>query len=59
LLKRLLQAQRFARVCLEEAIKYAHKRRTFGQRLIDHPVIRNKALLLLLPASLERERERE
>lgn len=57
LLKRLLQAQRFARVCLEEAIKYAHKRRTFGQRLIDHPVIRNKALLLLLPASLERERE--
>jgi hypothetical protein len=38
----VVQATRFARVCLEEAIKYAHKRKTFGQRLIDHPVIRNK-----------------
>jgi alkylation response protein AidB-like acyl-CoA dehydrogenase len=38
----IVQATRFARVCLEEAIKYAHKRKTFGQRLIDHPVIRNK-----------------
>lgn len=36
------QAGRFARVCLEEAISYAHKRKTFGKRLIDHPVIRNK-----------------
>lgn len=36
------QALRFARVCLEEAIKYALKRKTFGQRLIDHPVIRHK-----------------
>ena len=31
-----------ARVCLEESIKYALKRKTFGQRLIDHPVIRFK-----------------
>jgi len=38
----VVQATRMARVCLEEAIKYAHKRKTFGQRLIDHPVIRNK-----------------
>jgi alkylation response protein AidB-like acyl-CoA dehydrogenase len=38
----IVQCLRFARVCLEEAIKYAHKRKTFGQRLIDHPVIRNK-----------------
>lgn len=38
----IVQATRFARVCLEEAIKYAHKRKTFGKRLIDHPVIRLK-----------------
>jgi alkylation response protein AidB-like acyl-CoA dehydrogenase len=31
-----------ARVCLEEAMKYSFKRKTFGQRLIDHPVIRFK-----------------
>ena len=37
-----IQANRFARVCLEESIKYAHKRKTFGKKLIDHPVIRNK-----------------
>ncbi|KAI8983530.1 acyl-CoA dehydrogenase/oxidase [Pilobolus umbonatus] len=38
----VIQANRFARVCLEESLKYAHKRKTFGKRLIDHPVIRNK-----------------
>jgi len=37
-----IQANRFARVCLEESIKYASKRETFGVKLIDHPVIRNK-----------------
>jgi len=36
------QGVRLARVCLEEAMRYAHKRKTFGVRLIDHPVIRNK-----------------
>ncbi|TPX72235.1 hypothetical protein SpCBS45565_g00582 [Spizellomyces sp. 'palustris'] len=35
-------AVRFARVCLEESIKYGSKRRTFGKRLVDHPVIRAK-----------------
>lgn len=35
-------ALRFSRVCLEESIRYASKRKTFGQRLIDHPVIRFK-----------------
>ncbi|CAG8744022.1 10240_t:CDS:2, partial [Racocetra fulgida] len=35
-------ANRFARVCYEEAMKYAHKRKTFNKRLVDHPVIRNK-----------------
>ncbi|KAH0559503.1 hypothetical protein GP486_003980 [Trichoglossum hirsutum] len=38
----IIQCLRFSRVCYEEAIKYAHKRRTFGKKLIDHPVIRLK-----------------
>jgi len=38
----IIQCLRFSRVCYEESIKYAHKRKTFGQRLIDHPVIRLK-----------------
>jgi alkylation response protein AidB-like acyl-CoA dehydrogenase len=33
---------RLARNCLHEAMKYAHKRETFGKRLIDHQVIRLK-----------------
>ncbi|KAJ3297994.1 hypothetical protein HK104_011289 [Borealophlyctis nickersoniae] len=37
-----IQANRFARVCVEEAMRYAHKRKTFGKKLIEHPVIRNK-----------------
>jgi len=36
------QATRLARVCLEEAMKYSVKRKTFGKRLIEHGVIRNK-----------------
>merc|ERR1719414_1825681 len=38
----VIQANRFSRVCIEDAIRYANKRKTFGKRLIDHPVIRNK-----------------
>ena len=38
----IIQCIRFSRVCYEESIKYAHKRRTFGKKLIDHPVIRLK-----------------
>ncbi|KAL9551022.1 hypothetical protein PS6_005211 [Mucor atramentarius] len=38
----VIQATRFSRVCIEESIKYANKRKTFGKKLIDHPVIRNK-----------------
>ncbi|KAK4634462.1 Acyl-CoA dehydrogenase apdG [Fulvia fulva] len=38
----IIQCIRFSRVCYEESIKYAHKRRTFGQKLIEHPVIRLK-----------------
>eukprot|EP00455_Lapot_gusevi_P041973 TRINITY_DN492_c0_g1_i10.p1 TRINITY_DN492_c0_g1~~TRINITY_DN492_c0_g1_i10.p1 ORF type:complete len:462 (+),score=178.81 TRINITY_DN492_c0_g1_i10:81-1388(+) len=37
-----VQATRFARVCLEEAMTHAMRRETFGKKLIDHPVIRNK-----------------
>ncbi|TPX30675.1 hypothetical protein SmJEL517_g05812 [Synchytrium microbalum] len=33
---------RQARVCFEEAMKYANRRKTFGQFLIEHGVIRNK-----------------
>jgi alkylation response protein AidB-like acyl-CoA dehydrogenase len=33
---------RFSRVCLEESIKFAMKRKTFGKALMEHPVIRWK-----------------
>jgi alkylation response protein AidB-like acyl-CoA dehydrogenase len=33
---------RFSRVCLEESLKFAGKRKTFGKKLIEHPVIRWK-----------------
>ncbi|KAI9762787.1 MAG: hypothetical protein M4579_000139 [Chaenotheca gracillima] len=38
----IIQCIRFSRVCYEESVKYAHKRKTFGKKLIDHPVIRFK-----------------
>ena len=38
----VIQATRFARVLLSESMRYAHKRRTFGRRLVDHAVIRMK-----------------
>ncbi|KAK5745347.1 hypothetical protein LTR17_001508 [Elasticomyces elasticus] len=38
----IIQCLRFSRVCYEESMKYAHKRRTFGQKLISHAVIRLK-----------------
>lgn len=37
-----VQAVRLARVCFEEAFKYAHKRKAFGQRLVENPLIRSK-----------------
>merc|ERR1712050_546465 len=36
------QMVRFSRICLEEAITFARRRKTFGKRLIDHQVIRHK-----------------
>lgn len=47
----LHQANRYSRVCVEEALKYAHHRETFGKPLIHHPVIRNK--LAQMAARLE------
>lgn len=38
----IIQSIRFSRVCYEESMKYAHKRRTFNKPLIEHPVIRMK-----------------
>ncbi|KAI1017477.1 hypothetical protein LB503_013623 [Fusarium chuoi] len=38
----IIQSLRFSRVCYEESVKYGSKRRTFGKKLIDHPVIRMK-----------------
>eukprot|EP01006_Ploeotia_vitrea_P044163 TRINITY_DN66815_c6_g9_i1.p1 TRINITY_DN66815_c6_g9~~TRINITY_DN66815_c6_g9_i1.p1 ORF type:complete len:525 (-),score=279.30 TRINITY_DN66815_c6_g9_i1:461-1987(-) len=35
-------SNRYARVCMEEAIAYARKRKTFGKRLADHQAIRHK-----------------
>eukprot|EP00733_Pompholyxophrys_punicea_P002563 Pompholyxophrys_punicea_v1_NODE_2093_length_464_cov_13.237164.p1 type:complete len:146 gc:universal NODE_2093_length_464_cov_13.237164:462-25(-) len=37
-----IQANRGARVCLEQSIEYARKRQTFGKRLVEHQVIRHK-----------------
>src|SRR5271168_325245 len=38
----IIQCLRFSRVCYEESMKYAHKRRTFNTKLINHAVIRLK-----------------
>ncbi|KAI1464917.1 acyl-CoA dehydrogenase NM domain-like protein [Daldinia caldariorum] len=38
----IIQCLRFSRVCYEESVKYANKRRTFGKKLIEHDVIRMK-----------------
>ncbi len=38
----IVQANRFSRVCFEDAFRYAHKRKTFGKALVEHPVIRWK-----------------
>jgi alkylation response protein AidB-like acyl-CoA dehydrogenase/predicted heme/steroid binding protein len=38
----VVHATRFSRICVEESFAYAHKRKAFGKRLIDQPVIRYK-----------------
>ncbi|KAI9216893.1 acyl-CoA dehydrogenase/oxidase [Blastocladiella britannica] len=38
----VIQATRFSRVCFEEALKHANRRRTFGKKLVQHDVIRHK-----------------
>jgi alkylation response protein AidB-like acyl-CoA dehydrogenase len=42
----VIQSLRFARVCYEESVKYASKRKTFGTKLINHPVIRMKLAVM-------------
>jgi len=41
-------ALRSARLCVEEAIRYARQRKTFGRRLIDHQVIRFKVAEMVM-----------
>merc|ERR1719355_431442 len=36
------QAARMARTCVEESLRYARKRKTFGKHLIEHQVIQHK-----------------
>lgn len=38
----IYQAARFSRVLYDEAVRHAHRRKTFGKQLIQHDVIRNK-----------------
>jgi len=38
----VIQCNRFSRVLYEESMKYANKRKTFGKKLVEHPVIRMK-----------------
>jgi len=38
----VVQANRLARVCLEDSFAYALRRKTFGKKLVDHQVIRWK-----------------
>jgi alkylation response protein AidB-like acyl-CoA dehydrogenase len=38
----IIQCLRFSRVCYEESVRYANKRRTFGKKLFQHDVIRAK-----------------
>ena len=37
-----VEMEAYSRVCLEEAVEWAQNRKTFGQRLADHQVIRHK-----------------
>eukprot|EP00937_MAST-01D_sp_MAST-1D-sp2_P007263 g7263.t1 len=39
-----VQMNRFARLCVEEAVSFARRRRTFGRRLVEHQAIRHKVV---------------
>ena len=50
---------RAARLCFQEALEYAHSRRTFGKRLVGHQIIRFKlAEMARLVESLQDSTER-
>jgi len=38
----VIQANRFSRVCIEDSMRWASKRKTFGKTLMEHPAIRMK-----------------
>ncbi|KAI9179087.1 hypothetical protein H9P43_005749 [Blastocladiella emersonii ATCC 22665] len=44
----VIQATRFARCCFEDALKHANRRKTFGKKLIQHDVIRNKLAVMAM-----------
>lgn len=53
------QANRSARICLAEALRYATVRKTFGKKLIEHEVIRAKlAEIAMRVESIHSELER-
>ena len=41
-------AIRYSRCCLEDSIKFAKKRETFGKKLIEHQVIRHKMVEMMM-----------
>ncbi len=40
----IISTTRFARVCIEDAVKHGRQRQTFGKRLMDHQVLRHKVV---------------
>jgi alkylation response protein AidB-like acyl-CoA dehydrogenase len=46
-------ATRMARICIEECIKYAMKRETFGKRLSEHAVIRAKIAAMVRAVEMQ------
>ncbi len=47
-------AAAFAGVCLDEALAWARQRRTFGQRLVEHQVVRHKLMDMRMRVSSSR-----
>jgi len=43
-----VMSNRYARSCLEDAIKFGRVRQTFGKRLVDHQVIRHKLAEMIM-----------
>ena len=41
-----VKMNRYARVCLADAVEYSHRRETFGKPLVAHQIIRHKFVTL-------------